>query len=268
MKAAGFAAGLSPTETQKLDEFYKAYQAHKELSKLPADVATTKFAQYTPAQQASLVKNFGNEDPTVKPQRGFFGTAWHYTGGAVAGAIGTAFSKTMAGLQEVSDFSTRLWRTAQIAGDQNVNLGEAWTIANDKGDKVFSPNRIDDAKKKWGNDAVDIAMRIASGEAPEKIMTSATPEQQKYIMLADPNNNNIPGFATPEDVAAARANFQDTIDSVNASKYSFGRYVANLITPAEMEGSGLFYKAVSGAFDAAYRVLADPLLVAGKAKRL
>ena len=268
MKAAGFAAGLSPTETQKLDEFYKAYQAHKELSKLPADVATTKFAQYTPAQQASLVKNFGNEDPTVKPQRGWLGTAWHYTGGALGNAIGYAGSHVLAGLGNVSDFSTRLWRTAQIAGDQGVNLGEAWTIANDKGDKVFSPNRIDDAKKKWGNDAVDIAMRIASGEAPEKIMASATPEQQKYIMLADPNNSNIPGFATPEDVTAARANFQDTLDSVNASKYSFGRYIANLVTPAEMEGSGLFYKAVSGAFDAAYRVLADPLLVAGKAKRL
>jgi len=34
-----------------------------------------------------------------------------------------------------------------------------------------------------------------------------------------------------------------------------------------MEGSGFFYKAISGATDAAYRIFADPLLVAGKAKR-
>jgi hypothetical protein len=35
-----------------------------------------------------------------------------------------------------------------------------------------------------------------------------------------------------------------------------------------MEGSGLFYKAVSGTVDAAFRILSDPLLIAGKAKRL
>ena len=271
LKAAGSAAGLSSSETEKLDEFYKAYQAHKELSKLPVDAATAKFTKYTPEQQASLVKNFGNEDPTIKPKRGFFGTAWHYTGGALASAIGYTGGHIIAGLGNVSDASTRAWRTLQIAGDQGVPLfgkGNAWDIADDKGDKVFSPNRIEDAKQKWGNDAVDIAMRFAAGEAPEKIMASATPEQQKYVMLADTRTTVIPGFNTPEEVAAARANFQDTLDSVNASKYSFGRFIANLITPAEMEGSGLFYKAVSGAFDAAYRVLADPLLVAGKGKRL
>ncbi len=45
-------------------------------------------------------------------------------------------------------------------------------------------------------------------------------------------------------------------------------WLSNLITPESVEGSGFFYRAVSGAFDAAYRVLADPLIVAGKTKRL
>ena len=271
IKAARSAAGLSSSENEKLDEFYKAYQAHKELSKLPVDAATAKFTKYTPEQQASLVKNFGNEDPTIKPKRGFFGTAWHYTGGALASAVGTTAGQILAGLGNVSDASTRAWRTIQIAADQTVPLfgkGNAWDIADDKGDKVFSPGRIEDAKAKWGNDAVDVAMRIAAGEAPEKIIASVTPEQQKYVMLADTKTTVIPGFNNPEEIAAARANFQDTLDSVNASKYSFGRFVANLVTPAEMEGSGLYYKAVSGVFDAAYRVLADPLLLAGKGKRL
>jgi hypothetical protein len=61
--------------------------------------------------------------------------------------------------------------------------------------------------------------------------------------------------------------FQDALDATQAAKYSPGRQIANLITPEEVEGSGLFYRAVSGTFDAAFRVLADPLLVAGKAKR-
>jgi hypothetical protein len=265
LKAIGIAAGLTPTQQKQIDDFNKALAAHKELSNLPADVANQVYNQKTPAQQASLVQNFGNEDPTIKPNRGFFGTAWHYTGGQVGKALGMG----LAGLGNVSDFSTRVARTALISMDQGVaplGAGGAWDIANDKGDKVFSPGRIADAKAKWGQDAVDIATRIASGEKPEVIMKSATPEQQKYLMLADPNQMNIPGILT-ENVKAARANFQDTLDDVNAAKYSPGRFIANLVLPGQLEGSGFFYKAVSGTIDAAYRIFADPLLVAGKVKR-
>lgn len=278
LKATANAAGLTPEEQKKVDEFNKALAAHRELSNLPQNLARQAFEKKSDAQKASLVQNFGNEDPTIKPKRGWLGTAWHYTGGAVIGgaeaalgaagrALGYAGGHILAGLGNVSDFSTRVARTAQIAGDQGLNLGEAWTVANDKGDTVFSPARINEARSKFGNDAVDVALRIAAGEKPAAIIKDATPEQQKYLMLLDANNKTVPGFGTEEDTQAARENFQDTIDSVNAAKYSPGRFVANLVTPAQLEGSGLFYKAVSGAVDAAYRVLADPLLIAGKAKR-
>jgi len=158
-------------------------------------------------------------------------------------------------------------RTAAIAIDQDLDIADAWTLANDKGDKVFSPDRITDAKLKFGNDAVDIAMRIASGEKPEKILAEATPEQAKYLMLADKRNTTIPGLDDSE-VEAARGLFQNTLDSVQAAKYSPGRQIANLVLPGELEGSGFFYKAISGTFDAAYRIFADPLLVAGKVKRM
>jgi hypothetical protein len=266
LKSAAFAAGLSPEDQKKIDDFNKSLTVHKELSNLPAGVANAKYNQLTPEQQANLQKNFGNEDPTVKPQRGWLGTAWHYTGGAVAQGIVYAGSHILGGLNNVSDTMTRLYRTGAIAADQGLSVGDAWTLANDKGDKVFSPTRINDAKAKWGQDAVAIAQRIAAKEDPSKIMASSTPEQQKYLMLADPNNTVIPGIS-PDKIKAARANFQDTLDAVNAAKYSPGRQIANLVTPGDLEGSGLFYKAVSGAVDAAYRVLADPLLIAGKAKR-
>ena len=264
LKAAGYAAGLSPEEQQKINSFNKALTVHRQLSNLPADVANKKYNKLTAAEQADLVKNFGNEDPAVKPKRGLFGTAWHYTGGAIGNAIGYTGSHILAGLNNASDFMTRVYRTGAIAVDQGLNLDEAWTVANDKGDKVFSPDRILDAKAKFGPGAVDIAMRIAAKEDPEKILASVSPELQKYVMLADPRNTTIPGV---KDVEAARANFQNTLDAVNAAKYSPGRQVANLVTPRELEGSGLYYKAVSGAVDAAYRVLADPTLLAGKAKR-
>ena len=102
LKAAGFAAGLSPAEKKKIDEFNKALAAHKELSNLPADVAQAKYNKYTPSQQASLVQNFGNEDPAIKPQRGWLGSAWHYTGGAVGNALGYTGSHILNGLNNVS----------------------------------------------------------------------------------------------------------------------------------------------------------------------
>ena len=75
LKAAATAAGLTPAEKKRIDEFNKALTVHKQLSNLPADVANTVYNQKTPAQKVTLQENFGNEDPTIKPNRGFFGTA-------------------------------------------------------------------------------------------------------------------------------------------------------------------------------------------------
>ncbi len=153
-------------------------------------------------QQQSFVQTFGTEDPVIKPDRGALSTAWHYTGGAVW----NAGSKLMAGLQNVSDFTTRLYRTAAIGTTQGMGLADAWDEANDKGDKVFNPGRISDARAKFGNTAVTIAMRIAAGEEPEKIIASATPEEQKYVRLAYKKT----GTQAEQDL------FQDTIDAVGS----------------------------------------------------
>ena len=198
-KAAATAAGLTSAQQKKLEDFNKSLAVHKNLSNLPSDVANQVYNNLDPSQKAAQIQNFGNEDPAIKPSRGWLGTAWHYTGGQVGNAIGYVGSKTLAGLGNVSDAMTRAYRTAAIAIDQDVSIGTAFDIANDKGDKVFSPGRIGEAKSKWGNDAVSIAIRIASGEKPEEIFKSATPEQQKYIMLADPRQTNIPGIS-PDDI--------------------------------------------------------------------
>jgi len=250
LKAASLSAGLTEEEKRQVNALIKAVATHKQLSNLPPDVANTLYNKKPLAQQESLVQTFGNEDPVIKPNKGWLGTAWQYTGGAAAGGLG----KLMAGLQNVSDFSTRLYRTAAIGVTQGMNLADAWDEANDKGDKVFNPGRIEDAKKRFGNTAVSVAMRIAAGEEPEKVIASASPEEQKYVQLA----YRKAGTQEEQDL------FQDTLDAVQASKYSPGRQVANLLLPRQLEGSGFFYKAISGTVDAAYRVFADPLIIGGK----
>jgi hypothetical protein len=254
ISSAAYAAKLAEEDRKRVEAYNKSLKTHKELTNLPPDLAKQQYAKLTPAQQKSLTQQYGNEDPTEKPDQGWLSTAWNYTGGQVVSALG----KGLAGLQNVSDFSTRLYRTVAIAADQQVDLNEAWDIANDKGDKVFSPNRIDRAKELFDTNAVEIAMRIAAGEDQGKILKEATPEQRKYLKLYDKSQ----GTQEEQDL------FQDTLDAVQAAKYSPGRFVANLITPEKYEGSGFFYKTVSGAVDAIFRLTADPLIVGGKVKKL
>lgn len=257
IKTAAYAAQLSPEERKKIDDFNKAYAAHKELSDLPSNVANQVFNSKTPEQQADLIKNFGNEDPTVKQQRGWFGTAWHYTGGAVANAIGIAGSKTLAGLGNVSDFMTRVARTGLIAADQNVALigaGGAWDIANDKGDKVFSPGRIQDATKIYGKDVMSVAMKVASGMSLSEVIATGSAAEQEIA-------------ATGQKLKDKDHLLNDAIAKANAAKYSPGRQLANLILPENLEGRGFLYKGISGVGDAGYRIFADPTLALGKAKK-
>jgi hypothetical protein len=266
IKAASFSAGLSPAEKKKVEDYNKSLTVHRELLNLPPDVATTVYNNKPANQQKILTDNYGTEDPTVKPARGWLGTAWAYTLGGAANVVKEGFTLGMAGLQNVSDVMTRGYRAVAIPLSQG-EVGFAWDEANDKGDKVFNEGRIEEAKAKFGQSAVDVAIRIARGETPAEIAQTATPEQLKYLRLADKKQGLAEGQTTKKD-QADRDLFQDTLDAVNAAKFSPGRQLANFILPGSMEGSGFFYKAISGTTDAAYRIVADPLLVAGKAKRL
>ena len=90
LKAAALAAGLTPEEQKKIDQFNQALKAHRELSNLPSDIANKAYERKTDAQKQSLKNNFGEEDPSIKPNRGWLGTTWHYTGGLVGRGLATA----------------------------------------------------------------------------------------------------------------------------------------------------------------------------------
>jgi hypothetical protein len=258
IKAAALAANLQGQSKKQVDDLVKSLFVHRELSNLPKEVAAAKYAQLPPDQQADLTKKYGTEDPITKPSRGWFGSAWHYA--ANYNPITLAFK----GAIEVSDAMTRAYRAVAIPLSEG-EIGFAWDKANDKGDKVFNEGRIEDAKAKYGRDAVDIAMRIKSGEDVGKLFATATPEQQKYIMLADPLNKSIPNVT---NVDTARELFNDTLAEVDRAKFSPGRQLANAILPEALEKNGLAYGLVSGSADTAFRLFADPLVVASKMRSL
>jgi hypothetical protein len=210
LNAAAFAAGLSDAERAEIEALNKTLGVHRELSNLPANVATQAYNSKTPEQQQAL-KNVAGEEPE---SRGWLGTTWHYTGG-----------KLLSGLQELSDLTTRAYRTVEMAdvleGAQKGNqykglsgLKAAWDAANDKGDKVFDPNRIEKARKRYGDAQVNVATRIASGESLDKIIAEGTEEEKQVARIAKK------GFKT-DDLNAS--GFQDVLDAVNAAKFSPGR---------------------------------------------
>jgi hypothetical protein len=254
LKAAAYAAGLTPEQKREIDILSKKLSKHKELTSLPSDVAQ-KAAQRMPIdQQEDMVKTFGQEDPIEKPGKGWLSTAFSYN----------PLTLTFKGLIEVADATTRAYRAIAIPLSQG-ELGFAWDKANDKGDKVYNEGRIDKAKSLYGQDAVDIAMRIKSKESLADIAASATPEQMKYIMLADPQNKVIPGVT---DVEEERRLFNETLGVVDRAKFSPGRQLANALLPEALEKNGLVYGLTSGIVDTAFRFFVDPLVVSSKIRSL
>lgn len=260
VKAAALAAGLQGQQKKQVDDLVKSLFVNRELNNLPKEVANKKFSSLPADQQEDLIKKYGTDDPAVKPSRGWLSTAWHYANMPIVTPAKLAYK----GAIEVSDLATRAYRAVAIPLTQG-EIGFAWDKANDKGDKVFNDNRIEDTRQKYGEVAVDLAMRIKAGEDPEKIWATSTPEQRKYLMLDDKNNKTVPGV---EDVDAARENWNTVLDEVDRAKFSPGRQIANLLLPEALEKNKLVYSLTSGSIDAAYRLFADPFVVASKVKNL
>jgi hypothetical protein len=248
IKAISSQAGLTPEQQEQINGYIKAIDSHQKLSSLPSDVAKLEYSKLTPEQQKSLKDNFGN----VEQKRGWLGTALHYTVDPIFTAVSAPVKLAFKGVQELSDLSTRAYRTAAIALDQNVNIGKAWTTANDKGDKVFSPSRIAAATKIFGSGYMSVAQKIAEGMTLDQVIATGT-EEEKQIAS---------GAAQKKDPL-----FQDALDAAQAAKYSPGRALANALLPQKWEGSGAAYRTISGLGDATFRIFADPTLALGKAKK-
>jgi hypothetical protein len=258
LKAAAFAAGLSDAERREVEALNKTLSVHRELSNLPEAIAAQSYNSKTPLQQEALKKAAGEQ---AAPSRGWLGTTWHYTGNQI-----------LRGLNEVGDLTTRLYRTGLFA-NREIPLGsaeyylpknwsvlaDAWDQANDKGEKVLDQNRIEKARKRFGDATTNVAIRVAGGESLDKIIADATEEEKQVARVAQK------GFKS-ETINGSL--FQDALDAIEAAKFSPGRQAANAVLPGQLEGSGLFYKPISGSIDAAFRIFADPTLVLGKAKRI
>lgn len=246
LDAAALQAGITGKQKEQVNGLSKLLDSHKALLSLPETQAKASFESKPADQQAAHAALFGGDKTPI----GWLGDAAHYMGNAVKQTIAAPFKA----FNEVSDFMTRIYRTGAIAVDQNVDLGKAFAIANDKGDKVFSPGRIENATKIYGSDMMSVAIKVSTGMTLSEIIATGSESEKKIASIG----------ATKKDQDYL---LNDAIAAANAAKYSPGRQLANLILPANLEGSGFLYKGISGIVDAGYRIFADPTLALGKAKK-
>lgn len=249
LKIAAAQAQLNPNEKKQVDALSKLVDTHKSLLDLPAKQAQQKYSQL-PQQQKDALVEFNGTEPEKK--RGFWGSAWHYTGGA-------AFDK----LIEASEFMTRLYRFSTIGerleaaqpGNQYKGLSglkAAWDATGDNGEMVFDEARISKARAKFGQDRVNVAIKAGNGIPLDEIIAKGTEEEKQIASKAAKRQDPL---------------FQDAYDAVAAAKFSPGRQVANALLTEGLEGTGFLYKGISGTVDAFYRFRTDPLLLLGKAKK-
>ena len=248
LKVAATQAQLNENEKQQVDALSKLVDTHKSLLDLPAKQAVQKYSQLPQAQKDALVA-FNGTEPEEK--RGFWGSAWHYTGGAA-----------ISGLTAASDFMTRLYRFSALdvdtlekqKGDLRglSGLKTAWEATGASGENVFDQGRIDKAKAKFTPDRVSVAIKASTGVPLDEIIATGTEAEKQIAVRASKRQDPL---------------FQDAYDAVVAAKFSPGRQVANALLPSSLEGTGFLYKGISGSVDALYRFRTDPLLVLGKAKQ-
>ena len=205
LKLAAAQAGLNPAEKAKIDSLGKMVTVHKNLLDMPASEAQLKFQSLPADQQQSLTTTFGTQPEQKK--RGWLGTAWHYTGGAV-----------VSGLNEVSDFMTRVARTGLIANEQiplgsaeyylpkNFSvLSDAWKKAGDNGELLYNETRLDSAKKKYGETYVSMAQQATMGKSLSDFIATGTEAEKQIAALAYKGQDPV---------------WQNAYDAVAASKYS------------------------------------------------
>ena len=247
LKVAATQAQLNAEEKKQIDSLSKLVDTHKSLLDLPAKQAAQKYSQLPQEQQDALV-TFNGTEPEEK--RGFWGSAWHYTGGAA-----------ITGLVAASDFMTRLYRFSAIdveaaePGNQYKGLSglkAAWEESGANGENIFDPNRIKKAKIKFTPDRVSVAIKASQGIPLDEIIATGTEAEKQIAVKASKNEDPL---------------FQDTYDAVVAAKFSPGRQAANALLPGSLEGTGFLYKGISGSVDTLYRFRTDPLLILGKAKK-
>jgi hypothetical protein len=253
---AAFRAGVNTSQKRQIDGLAAALKEHQRLTNLPTKYAEDEFSKLSKKQQESLVALSGSNKPDSEAvNRSWLETGAHYAFAPVKKSVSTIFDV----LDLASDTMTRIYRSGRLAAEENINYADAWAKAGREGENVFQEDRVAKAVSRYGDAYVNVAKRIAAGVNPSEIYVEAQTPQEKRI-AAEAIQSETGKIIDPL--------LRDAVAEMNAAKYSPGRDVANALLPRDLEGKGPLYSWISGAVDATYRIMLDPTLILGKARRI
>jgi len=242
-------AKLNPAQKNQINSFADMYSKHTSLTNMPDAVAALEYDQLPADQQKSMAEFFGDDE--TKPGQGAVMKAASW----LAKPIVEPVKEALKAANWASDQVTRAYRTGRIAIGERTDLASAFRRSGANGEQVYDESRIIKAVNTYGRDRVYVAQQISAGIPLDKIIANAQNPEQKRIAA----ESSKPGGDSLLDEAVAK---------VNAAKYSYGRDIANLYLPEDLEGKSGLYTWISGFYDAAFRIFLDPTIVLGKAAKV
>lgn len=238
-------AGLNPAQKEQINSFADMYSKHTSLTNLPDAIAAIEYNQLTAQQQKSMAEFFGDDE--TKPGQGAVMKAASW----LVKPIVEPVKEVLKAASWASDQVTRAYRIGRIAIGERTDLASAFRRSGANGEQVYDESRISKAVATYGQNRVYVAQQISAGIPLDQIIANAQNPEQKRIAAEAAKLNGDPLL-------------DEVVAKVNAAKYSYGRDIANLFLPEDLEGKSGLYTWLSGAADASFRIFLDPTLALGK----
>jgi hypothetical protein len=235
---ASVKSNLTGQDAQRVNGFAWLTQTHKQLLDMTDDDAINAYKKLEPDVQESLKTFFGNQD-YYGENPGLFKSAWKYIRGLAD-----------EGLDTLSDYGQKItqpYRAARVAGSvEGFFNKETWKSVAD-GNRVFITDLERKVDEYYAPEIKNIAKRISMGDSFSEILSNLKTDED---------------FAAFERFSNGDETFTQAIKDYDAAKISFGRDIARAffkVGPGEFGAERKAYSFVSGTFDLAGQIVADPL---------
>jgi hypothetical protein len=235
---ASVKTGITGKDAQRVNGFAWLTQTHKQLLDMTDNDAINAYKKLDPDVQESLKSYFGDQD-YYGEKPGLLGKAGKYIRGAV--------DETLDFLSDYGQKITQPYRVARTAGSVDAFFDkETWKRVAD-GNRVFNTELERKVDEFYAPEVSRLAKRISMGDSFSEILSSLQTDED---------------FAAFEKFANGDETFAEAIKDYSAAKISFGRDIARAVFkvgPGEFGAERKAYNFVSGTFDLAGQIIADPL---------